>query len=212
MKVFILGPYNSGTNLLQNIFAYINGHRNEVSHQWGRLPRDKQMHGGGKHTLIDLPDLFDKVVQKNSLYIVCFRNIHSWINSCLKKNYKITIDEADDIKFCNRKWGSLVEVYNEYYTNYMKIIKKYDNVIFIEYSKIIEDKEGFKYLRSKIKPFGLHINKKYFDYCLSVPSHHRGTVGNSKNAQKKEKKVINSINDHTKFVTDVKKEIIEFYQ
>ena len=36
-NVYILGPYNSGTNLLQNIFESFNGHSHEVCSKIGNF-------------------------------------------------------------------------------------------------------------------------------------------------------------------------------
>lgn len=221
-NVYILGPYNSGTNLLQNIFEYINGHRKQVNEIYGGLPGDKYMHGGGKHTIMDLPYLFHKIYQKDptGVYIISFRNIYCWVTSCLKKPYliemNVNLDGSKSIYFCNKNWNSLVDIYNLYYSTYMELIDNYDNVIFVEYSEIIDFK-GYIYLNNKIKPFDLYIPKNYFKYCLSQPSkiHNfdiESSVKNSLMALEKEQNIKTSYKDDTEIISKVDKRIIEFYK
>lgn len=213
-KVLVFGPYNSGTNLVQRIFTPINGHHDEVNLRHGGI-RISKLVGGAKHSFLDLPRKINAIYRYDVLYIICYRNIYSWINSCLNWSYKIKINSEDDIDFYARKWSSLVEIYNEYYLMYINLIKKYRNVIFLNYSKLIEPEIGYKYLYHKIKKFRLYIRPNYFKYCLSSPSkyHERGkSVSNSSEAYIKEKETVKRLESNNDINSKLDLGITNFFK
>lgn len=212
----ILGPYNSGTNLMQKIFEEVNGHRREVDRRWGGLARRPNSVGGGKHTLLHLPQIFKRVNQMDKLYIVCFRKPHSWLYSTGNgRHYKIRINSPDDITFCGRRWKSLVQIYNEYYTNYMELIRQHPNVISVEYSKIIAH-GGLEYLNNKIRRFGVEVSRPHFFRSISNPRgwgpYHAKRNNDAKTARWKEALVRTITTPHTKHIKSVKPEILRFFR
>ena len=212
-NVYILGPYNSGTNLLQNIFEPINGHSEEVGSKIGNFsgkylnlkdiykPNKKGVLSCNKHPYIggykhsnELLRLIPKIIKSDSLYIICYRYIFSWIISTKKAHYKIK-KLYNGYLYNNKIYPKLSSIYIDYYKMYLKLLKRYDNFIFINYSKLISP-NGLEYLNDKLKPFSITIDKTHFNKVLNKPSKYHGkSVSNSLTALKKDQYIREKYNN-----------------
>ena len=85
----------------------------------------------------------------------------------------------------NIKYRNIIELYNKYYSNYMKLLNyNTTNIIFINYYKIINKNTCFTYINNKLNKFNMSILSidKMLE-SLNKPSHTHGTsVNNSEEA------------------------------
>lgn len=166
----ILGPYNSGTNLISKI---LNENLSNVN-----INPLKKLDPLiiWKHT-IDKNKLF-RVVQnnKNTLFICIYKPIFNWIHSIFKSSYEIKIENKNiksSCQFIDKKYNNLIEIYNEYYLNYIKLISNFDNVIYMNYYDFIS-KNSKNYINSKLKKFKLKITKNNIQNILNNPGKNHG--------------------------------------
>jgi hypothetical protein len=164
-QVFCIGPFNSGTNLLEKILSNsdcINTSNNERI-QIVNKERDEWIPNVNfKHCF--LRNVLDKYVHvKNMGVIVLYKNVYNWLYSVKKEPYDIKLIKDklfDTLLFANHKFDHIIQLYNLYYTMYMDIIEKNSNVIFIDYYKLINNDTCFEYLNQKLYPLGIKINNR----------------------------------------------------
>ena len=166
----ILGPYNSGTNLISKIL-------NENLSNVNINPLKKlEPLIIWKHT-IDKNKLFRAVQNnKNTLFICIYKPIFNWIHSIFKSSYEIKIENKNiksSCQFIDKKYNNLIEIYNEYYLNYIKLISNFDNVIYMNYYDFIS-KNSKNYINSKLKKFKLKITKNNIQNILNNPGKNHG--------------------------------------
>lgn len=224
-KIQILGPFNSGTNLITKILK-------KAVNESIALEAEGHTYFW-KHNFIF--NKIEKFIKKNPniLFICMYRDLFEWIISIQKKSYKLrsfkfngnirdnkskyylkninldTFCELNGVNFKNP-----IALYNYYYKNYIILLKKYKNVICLSYSKIIKKETNFNYLTEKLDIFDLTLNNNGFKLALNRPSKNHGKpVQNSEQALKKNenvikkfsKKNINLINK------DKNKKVINYY-
>ena len=132
-KVQILGPFNTGTNLMHQIIdiAYT-AHIGPIGSTiiW-------------KHTICDNANIVDKIGE-DVLKIVMVRDPYFWLQS-LKGKKRYTLEsKAKDInslmvkscKLRTHKFQNCAELWNYYYSNYFKFLPK-TSTIFVSYEKFI---------------------------------------------------------------------------
>ena len=182
----IFGPFCSGTNLItkilkQNINEPLNIHWEGHTHIW-------------KHTirLNHLENCIKK--NKNTLFICMFRPLYEWIASIRKKPYDIkwTKNIKHHCVLRNIKWKTIIHLYNNYYSNYKYLIEKYDNVIFVNYYKLLDNATVKTYIMNKLAPFPFTVKTNdNINTILQQPAKKHGdSVKNAKEALLK-KKLIN---------------------
>ena len=166
----ILGPYNSGTNLISKLL--INNLENLENIKVKFKLNDEGHTLIWKHTL-DY-DKIDKINNENVLIIICYKNIYNWISSTFKNSYFNKINNITDIcNFQSKKYINIIELYNIYYNNYIKLLEK-NNVIFINYFQLLNP-ESYLYVNEKIKEYNLQIqNINNYQKILRKPSKHHG--------------------------------------
>jgi hypothetical protein len=157
----ILGPFNSGTNLLTQLLK-------------NNLSKNVELHLEGhtkiwKHSL-DMGKINDIINDKDNIVVIIYRDYYTWIKSTKNNKYDLIFESIDgETKFHEKKYKNTVEVYNNYYNNYISLTK-HNNVIWVDYYKLLE-KDGFKYLNKKLSKLNLSLlsEKKYKD-TLNQPS------------------------------------------
>ena len=189
-KIQILGPQNSGSNLIINLLT--NNLNKQIEVDDGKFL--------WKHT-IDIKILDDIIgSNQNKLFICMYRPGIYWVNSIKKASYEIQWNGNinDSCKFMNITYKNIVELYNIFYINYIELLEKYNNIIFLDYYKMIDETTIYKYLSSKLNKFNLYIsNENYLYETLNKPSKRHGfSVENAKKAiENKQKNIINDIDE-----------------
>lgn len=166
MEIIILGPFTSGTNLIEKILNNYKIIHNEKIH-W-------------KHT-INIDSLHDLCKIPNVLIIVMYRNIYNWLKSINRTKYfcEFTNFESNayllSYKHYNvkTKFDNIIDLYNKYYLNYIEILNNYKNVIYFNYEKIIFD-NSLSYINNKLCKFNIIISNNMLDNALNKPSKNHG--------------------------------------
>lgn len=194
-KIIIVGPFCSGTNLVENLLfdncREINLNKN-ISNI--KIIRNNTIYW--KHTM-DM-ELLDTIIDDNTLVIVLYKHIYNWISSICASKYWLDFDKINDkVTFDLPKhstkiekkfhakciFNNIIDLYNTYYKNYLQIKK---NCIFVNYKNVITD-GSFCYMNSKLNAYNLCINdKSKFMKQLNKPSKNHGScVKNNIEAQNK---------------------------
>ena len=202
-KIQILGPFNSGTNLLAKIL------NNSTNEKISLSPNGSTFFW--KHNIY-----FKKIynfIKKNQdvLFICMYRDIFQWIKSTLKSNYDIKglptntpgnkiISISSKNYFLQLKldkpcsihgyyFKDLIHLHKFYLFNYLKLITRFKNVICISYSKLLLT-DRFNYLSKKLNKFNITLNKINLEKIIEKPSKgHGGSVKNIKQAIEKSKNI-----------------------
>uniref|UniRef100_A0A6C0KYE2 Sulfotransferase domain-containing protein n=1 Tax=viral metagenome TaxID=1070528 RepID=A0A6C0KYE2_9ZZZZ len=177
----LLGPYNSGTNIINNLL--IKSFNDEIKyegtiHIW-------------KHS-INLKDIEKSIKNnKDTLFVVVYRPLYSWFKSMEKEKYDIIWDKKIDseITFSKIKFKNIIELYEEYYRMYKYLIETYENVICLEYYKICDINISYNYITQKVKPFNIDLlDTDSYNKILNTRSKKHGyPVNNSQEALDKKK-------------------------
>jgi hypothetical protein len=196
----LLGPYNSGTNLINNLLRkYLISPTDGTTIIW-------------KHSLeiIKIVETIEKYPY--CLFIVSYRPLYSWIKSIEKISYDIKWNKEINgiVEFNNCKYNTIIELYEKYYIMYKSLIEKYDNVIALEYYKICDINTSYDYMSKKLKDFNIHLTDRnnYIHNLNSKSKHHGDPVSNSNEAiQKKQIMDMEQSPD-----LKINNEIITFYE
>ncbi len=163
-QVFCIGPFNSGTNLLEKILSNSNC-VNTNNHNIKIINNDKDNwipNVNFKHCF--LRNILDKYVHtKKTGIIILYKNVYNWLYSMKKESYEVKFIKNklfDTLLFGNRKFNNIIQLYNLYYTMYMDIIEKNSNVVFVDYYKLINKDTCFEYLNQKLSPLGIKVNNR----------------------------------------------------
>lgn len=155
-KVQVLGPFNSGTNLLINILIgncttlQKPGEKVEVSENmisWKHTLRWYHV----KATLENNPD---------TLVIIIYKNLYNWMMSMGICSHDILIPKgmAGKCSLLNLEFDNIVECHNVYHRMYKNLHEKFPKqVVVINYYKLIQKDNIINYLRSKLEKIGLDI-------------------------------------------------------
>lgn len=162
----VLGPFGSGTNLLCNILknscdnVYIKT-GDEITLIWKHVLNRK---------LID-----SALKTSDTIFIIMYKNVYNWVNSINNYSYDIEYTTYDQIvTFQDIKYKNIIELYNTYYEMYIQYLIENDNIIWIDYYKLIQD-ESFEYLQHKLNSVGISLrSKKDFTEWLNTPSKEHG--------------------------------------
>jgi hypothetical protein len=137
-EVQILGPFNTGTNLLHQIIS--TAYNTKIGPIGSTII--------WKHTIIDNVVVRNKI--KNVLKIVMVRDPYFWLRSLEKKRYTFESKSKnpDDInkllvkpcKLRTHKFSNCVQLWNYYYKNYLKFLSK-DRTLYISYEQLIFEPE-----------------------------------------------------------------------
>ena len=170
-QIYILGPFNSGTNLLASML------RDNVI--GARLvEEDSKLYW--KHTLNKHHLLF---LQKNRRNILCImhRPLLSWIAGVQKMPYDFVFLPDGKVRFLEQIFPNIVEVYRAYNSMYQDILQRADDkhpVVMIDYFKLLHPDNGFEYLNTQLKKAGMGCrlrSKNQFCMALLRPSKDHGS-------------------------------------
>jgi len=99
--------------------------------------------------------------------------------------------------FKGMPYENIIAIYNTYYNNYKYLIAKYENVICINYYKLLDVDSVKQYINNKLKPFKLSL--KPSDNIIAIlnkPSKGHGKpVKNVKEALLLKKKIENELDN-----------------
>lgn len=223
--IIIIGAWNTGTNLIWNILSNskcinINTDEEVIIHPqhyklWKHEPK-----------IQDIRQLIS--TNPNIIIIIMYRNILNWISSMLKSPYEVKFNNLNSIATIQTKNNSnmhfknILELYIIYYSNYKKIIHEYDNVLFLNYDRIIDDNHNaFDYINSKLMKHNLLL-KSYDNFIstLDKPSKNHGkSVSNYLEAKNKKYSNQNRIKNMIfqqypmlKSSLNIAKQISEYYE
>jgi len=164
-QVFCIGPFNTGTNLLEKILSNsdsINTNKNERIKIINKERDEWIPNVNFKHCF--LRNILDKYIHsKNTGIIILYKNVYNWLYSMKKEPYDIKMIKNklfDTLLFGQYKFDDIIQVYNLYYTMYMDIIEKNSNVIFVDYYKLINNDSSFEYLNQKLSSLGIKVNNR----------------------------------------------------
>ena len=189
-RVHVIGPFNSGTNLMHNIIqksACID------------LATNTPVIIGGIH------DPFGKHIM----------TIYSIKKECYDVKYsKMFLP----VELYGKKFPNMVELYNYYYINYMSLLNKYDNVVFLDYEKVIQKNNSYEYINTNLSKINLFISSKHsFDVQLmtKAKSHGQSVKTADEAAQKfiKNQIIVKSfVNKYANLKRSIKKSLFTFYE
>lgn len=220
-EVFCIGPFNTGTNLLQKIISNadcvtINNNnsvklRNKDTEPWIKGVNFKHCF------LRNILNQF--IYTKNMGVVILYKNIYNWIYSIKKEPYEFKFDKIfDTITIDNYTFKNIIEIHNLYYTMYMNILEQNSNVIFVDYYKMINNETCFEYLNKKLFPLGIKIeNRDKMMEQLNKPAKEHGTcIENSflalNNYISNQELVKNFIIKKTNLNCSIDKKIIDYFE
>ena len=214
-KVHIIGPFNTGTNLLHNIIKKCNCidlNTNEP------VILEDQHKPFSKHT-IKIKDINEYISNKNNLLIIMYKNVYNWLYSIQKAPYDVKFTKMySSVELFSKTFPNMIEVYNFYYINYLSLLNQFDNVIFLDYEKIIDTPTSYDYLNTKLQKINLRVLSKDNYYLeLSRPAkQHGASVLCATEANKKFKQnndmVKRFVQQIPSFNKSIKSELITFFE
>ena len=183
-NVSIIGPYNTGTNLLFNI---INGTNCIDLIQNKYVTIEHQHKPIGKHTL-NIKSIENYLNNPDNLLIIMYKNVYNWLYSIKKSHYFIKYTNLySPVELDNKKFPNMIELYNFYYINYMSILERYPNAIFLEYNKVIDKSNTYNYINNKLNKINLNIKSinKLTELLMKSSKKHGEPVKNADEAKNK---------------------------
>ena len=196
-KIQILGPYNTGTNLLSQIL-------------WDNLRQNVNIHPEC-HTLFwkhtnDKQFIINSIKSnKDTLFICLYKPLINWVCSMKKYSYDVKWNKELKNK-CNFKgveYDSIINLYNRFYKMYKGLIDNNDRVISMNYYDIINKKLVVNYISNKLSKFKLNIKiNNNIVLLLNKPSKDHGNgVRSSEDAIKKKEECVYEMNkEENKFI------------
>ena len=170
-QVQVIGPFNTGTNLLFNIINKSNC-IDLIQNKYISIEQFKPI---DKHTL-NITTIENYLKNPNNLLIIMYKNVYNWLYSIKKEHYDIKYTKLYlPVELYNKKFPNMIELYNYYYTNYMSILEKYPNAIFLDYKKVIDISTSYNYINNKLSKIDLFIElKDKFNEILMIPAKNHG--------------------------------------
>ncbi len=105
-----------------------------------------------------------------------YKNLYNWLYSIQKSPYDLKFSKLYlEVEFQSRKFPNMIELYNFYYINYLSILNRFNNVVFLDYEKVIDVNSSFDYINSKLQHMNLRImSNDKFILELSKPAKTHG--------------------------------------
>lgn len=194
-QVYVFGPFNSGTNLMYNAINHC-----QCINTLTSTPVTNSNSSIWKHT-IKMSDFKNLIKNKNNIIIFMYKNVYNWIASIQKAPYDIKFKNIDKKEKLNNNiilnntehnynhtFGNIIHLYNFYYFTYMSLLNKHhDNVIFIDYHKVINKNTSYKYINHKLNKINLALfDEQAYNNLLDKPcKKHGSSVKNSEEAYAK---------------------------
>lgn len=127
----------------------------------------------------------DYLRNKDNLLIIMYKNVYNWLYSIKKANYEIKYTKLFlPVELFNKKFSNMIELYNFYYINYMSILERYPNVIFLDYKKVIDTNTSYDYINQKLSKINLLIdsNDNFYKILMQPSKNHGNSVKDSQEA------------------------------
>ena len=213
-KICILGPFNSGTNLITKMLldnmnrkilldpegARING----CAPVWKHAPEEKLINEGA-------------VNNPNTLFICIYRPMINWISSIKRNQYGIVWDGQihSSCRLRDTNCNTIMDLHTHYFSVYKNAITKYKNVIFMNYDNLIDILNIYEYINNKLKDFDIHIkNEKQLYDVLNKPSKDHGNCVNDYKEAKKRTECVMNINKREKEIIEqnINLDIVDFFE
>lgn len=185
--ISVLGPQNSGTNLVSNIFSLQDKTAEDTDGQKRFDDEFTIRNRLWKHEH-ETSKIQNILREPNRKLICVYRDVYTWIKSMKKAPYETSWDGNLDSPVYNGKYKSILHLYKHLYKNYEILKKRFPNrVFFCSYYELIDNKNGYNYYKSLCKKLGIDIKSRYkYDEILSKPSKRHGySVLNSSESIKK---------------------------
>jgi len=184
-KVQVLGPFNSGTNLLIKMLV-----DNCIDLE---KPDDKVFVCENmlmwKHTLRDYFIKRRAIENRDHVYIVIHKNIYNWLFSVAINPLDISIPKGlfGKAQMQNCDYDNLVHLHNRYYKMYKELLEEFpDQIVAIDYYKLIQKDGLINYLKPKLEKIRLKfLDEKRALSKLDNPSKNENSVQNSHQALNK---------------------------
>ena len=183
-RVHVIGPFNSGTNLLFNIISKC---------QCVELTTNEKIKIGDnvhdpfdKHTLKINDDIDNYLKDDNNLLIIMYKEVYNWLFSIKKQSYDLKYTKLYlPVNFRGKNFKNVIDVYNYYYINYMNLIKKSKNVVFLDYKKVIDKNTSYNYINNELSKLNITVlSQPKFNIQLNTKSKKHGKpVKNSEEAK-----------------------------
>lgn len=170
-NIHVIGPFNTGTNLMHNIIKGCDC--------IDLITNDKIHIGGlhepfGKHTLV-IDDIDNYLSNTNNILIIMYKDVYNWLYSIKKAAYDVKFTKMFlPVELYGKHFSNMIELYNFYYVNYMSFINKYPNVIFLDYEKVIKRETSYDYVNNKLENLNIKIASKpkfYLQLNTKAKSH-----------------------------------------
>ena len=214
----VIGPFNTGNNLCKQILL-----QNSSGHKWiSTNSLELWKHCCNKEKLKEIIKN-----NKENLFIIMYKSLPFWIYSIKKMPYSIVWDKNNINSQCEMNinnhseynrvtFKNIAELHKQYYEIYMYLINKYDNVIFLNYHKLINRNNIYKYLSDNFNKYNITFNEN-IKYVLDRPSKVEGNpVRNSNEAILRSNKIIDSINNNSVeknfILKNLDEKIINFFE
>tara|TARA_Y100000389_G_C17467336_1_gene526856 strand:+ start:4615 stop:5298 length:684 start_codon:yes stop_codon:yes gene_type:complete len=185
--ISVLGPQNSGTNLVSNIFSLQDKTAEDTDGQ-KRLDDEFTIRNRLWKHEHETSKIQNILREPNRKLICVYRDVYTWIKSMKKTPYETSWDGNLDSPVYNGKYKSILHLYKHLYKNYEILKKRFPNrVFFCSYYELIDNENGYNYYKSLCKKLGIDIKSRYkYDEILSKPSKTHGySVLNSSESVKR---------------------------
>jgi hypothetical protein len=214
-RIHVIGPFNSGTNLIHNVIK---------NSECIDLTTNNPVTIGGIHEpfgkhIMTIKTINNYLDNNNNLLIIMYKNVYNWIYSIKKECYDVKYSKLFlPVELYGKNFPNMVELYNYYYINYMSILNKYSNVVFLDYEKVIQKNESYDYINNALRKINIFISSKSkFDIQLmtKAKSHGNSVKTADEAAQKfnKNQKMVKTfINKHNNLKRSIKNQLITFYE
>jgi hypothetical protein len=215
-NVHIIGPFNSGTNL---VFKIINNSECIDLTDNTSVHITDQHKPFGKHT-IDISVIENYLYEPSNLLIIMYKNVYNWLYSIKKEHYSLNYTKLYlPVELSKKKFSNMVELHNFYYINYMSILQRYPNAIFLDYNKVIDKSISYNYINNKLSKINLSINSAVnFNKTLMKPSKtHGNPVKNTDEAKQQYNNVHNMVKKFVQKIPNLNRSIkrsnlIKYYE
>ena len=173
--ISVLGPQNSGTNLISNIFSLQDKSSEDTDGQ-KRLDDEFTIRNRLWKHEHETSKIQNILREPNRKLICVYRDVYTWIKSMRKAPYETSWDGNLDSPVYNGKYKSILHLYKHLYKNYEILKKRFPNrVFFCSYYELIDNENGYNYYKSLCKKLGIDIKSRYkYDEILSKPSKTHG--------------------------------------
>ena len=185
-KVYVIGPINTGTNLVHKLFE--NSECINKTTGLSLFINDPKMNfkNGLAHKHATNVNIIKEYIKPNdTLIVIMYKNVYNWIYSLQKAHYQIEFTNLNNtVKLCENTYKNCVHLYNYYYSMYIYLIQNNQNVMFLDYNKVIDKNNCFNYINTKLDKYNLCLksNEKLLETLDKPSKGHGKPVKNSNEA------------------------------